>query len=474
MITREALDPAVVVPAGPRVQHRRKVLVKKKKQALPVNKYAWVAGHALTLVSGLVFLSFYCVSWVVRSWRWTPYLAYKLSFTGVLVSYSVTVLTTFGSIIPPYNTLLATENFQMMVVAVMWLISRPSVLKLFPYLVISLLQLSSEFNIKPVMAVQDQLGSLAAASEIVIIIALLLDTLLFRGLSGYALSLYLCFYSLRINFTPYTQSTLLKFLNLIDDKLLKNNKSAIKPYFNKLKKFVEFRRSQTKKAYESNAGEEPPVKVEVDHTHENEVLPEEKNKPPPDQVLGRGSVKKNEVKLDDAPIFGTKEKNDQSYNHGLASHTGRTDADQDSKSSSSDARAGRTGADTQNGAGSRKDGLERGGQSEHADTSSSFATLGDGNSQSGANSAVPTEQNHQRAYEHNSSTGPSQQAANHGSTTSRSPMSKPNSQAGTPSKHSLDPRDQLIARAQQIRTEEHQLPHSPKQAQEARGGNGSN
>lgn len=285
----EALDPETVIRAREGSQHTRKVLVKKPKPPAPIKKYVWLAGHGSTLVFGSIYLVFYVLKWFLRTWRWTPRICYVLSLVGVFAAYSITVLTTFGSVIPPYSTLLATENFQLMVIAMIWIFSRPSAFKLAPYLVISLLQLSSEFKIEAVLKLQNQLGEVVTMAEFVIIVVLIVDTLLFRGTSGYALALYLGFYWLRVNFSPYTQSGLLKIMNLVDDKFMKNNKSAIKPYWDKSKGFVEFRRSQTKRTHEEGLTEEPPVKVDanVDHSKQGSVLKDDKNPLPIGQVVNR-------------------------------------------------------------------------------------------------------------------------------------------------------------------------------------------
>lgn len=280
----EPLEPTSVKHAPEGTVHTRRVLVKKPEAPKPVKKYIWLAGHFLTVVCGSTYLAFNLLRWVLSSWRWTPWILYELAFVGVMMSYSISVVTTFGAIIPPYNTLLSTENFQTMVIAVIWIISRPSMFKIMPYFVVACLQLSSEYNIKPLLKLQSQLGEVVTFSELIVIGALLVDTFLFRGTSGFALALYLGFYWLRVNFSPYTQSTLLRFMRIVDDMYMKNNKSKVKLYWDKSRGFLEFRRSQTKRAYENDSEEEPPVVMKNNKKDSSKVLPKEQNKPPVGQV----------------------------------------------------------------------------------------------------------------------------------------------------------------------------------------------
>lgn len=262
----EALAPETP-PAPANAKKTRRVLRKKAAQPKPVKKYAWLAGHVVTLVFGTIYTGLYAARWF-HSWWWTPLISYRLAFVGVITSYTVTVLTTFGTNIPGYSTLLATENFQGLLLAGIWLISRNSVFKLFPYYVISLLQLGLEFNVKPVLNLETQLSHLIAFSELVVIFALLFDTLLFRGTSGFAWVIYLGFYWLRVNFSPYTQFYIFKIVDFIDEKFISKQKPDVQKKWQKVKDFMEFRRLQFKEAMERE-------NVEIPDTYKSK-LPENK------------------------------------------------------------------------------------------------------------------------------------------------------------------------------------------------------
>lgn len=244
----------------------RRVLRKKQTPPKPIKKYIWLSGHGATLTFGAIYFAFYIAKYIFRNkWFWIPWLCYRLSFIGVLASYSITVLTTFGAIIPNYYTLLATENFQNLLLAFVWLISRPSAFKLVPFYIISILQLSDRFKVGAVLKIQDSLVDLITISEVVVFVALLFDTLIFRGTSGYALAIYTGFYWLRINFSPYTQSFLLKVIHAIDTKIMAKQSPEVQAKWQKAKDFVEFRREQTRKAIAKGLDREPEVVPSDDH-----------------------------------------------------------------------------------------------------------------------------------------------------------------------------------------------------------------
>jgi hypothetical protein len=312
-----ALDPTRVKRATEGSPHTRRVLVKKLKPAKPIKKYIWLAGHGLTLGCGAVYLVFYIFKWWLSSWWWTPTVVYRFAFVGVMLAYSISILTTFGTCIPPYNTLLVTENFQTMIIATIWLWSRSSAFKLFPFMVVAALQLSSEYNFLPVLKLQNQLGDCVGGSEIVIILVLLFDTFLFRGTSGYALVLYLLLYSIRVQFSPYTQSYLLRLMNVIDERFIKKQKdSQFKFYWTKVKQFLEIRRSQTTQALEKGFSQESLVHDKSEYRDLGKVLTSGKNKPSVEQkVIESEQCKKNDSKLPSQVGTPSNQSSKETYEH---------------------------------------------------------------------------------------------------------------------------------------------------------------
>lgn len=254
-----------------KVKKTKRVLRPKTKPPKPIKKYIWLSGHAITAVFGTIYFFLYFMRAVFKLY-WLPRISYRLTFIGVILSYSISTLTTFGGI-PNYYTLLSTENCQNLLLSLIWLITRPSVFKVVPYLIITCLQLSLHFNVKPVLNQSQTLTDVIPVTELLVAVALIFDTLLFRGTSGFALLIYLSFYWLRINFSPYTQAFLLKLIKLIDDKVMSKQSEKIKKHWDYIIEFIEFRRSQTLAALKSrvNNGAEPKVvpssKIDVEEGH---------------------------------------------------------------------------------------------------------------------------------------------------------------------------------------------------------------
>ncbi|KAH3673572.1 hypothetical protein WICMUC_003679 [Wickerhamomyces mucosus] len=262
------LHPDDAKPSQVQSNKTRKVLRKKVKTPLPIKKYAWLAGHGSTLCFGFIFTIFYFGKFLrfFKTWYWIPTISYILAFVGVISAYSITIITTFGNVIPGYQTLLATENFQNLILAFIWIISRQSIFKLIPYYVVSILQIANFYNVNAILKFDRELSGAIAFSEFYVIFALLFDTLLFRGASGFALAIYVSFYWVRINFSPYTQSYLLSVIRRIDEKAIKNQKPEIKAKWQKVKDFLEFRRSIIKETLDQKLDNEVQPKAKIDRS----------------------------------------------------------------------------------------------------------------------------------------------------------------------------------------------------------------
>lgn len=222
----------------------KRILRKIQKEPLPLKRYIWLGGHAFTLFFGGLFLIFYVLQFLrfFKNWYWIPEILYSLALIGVISSYTVTTLTTFGNVIPGYHTLLATLNFQNLILACVWLITRRSGFKLLPYYLVAVLQMADHFKVDAVMKFDETISEIIAFSETFIFVTLTFDTLLFRGTSGYALVIYCVFYWIRLNFSPYTQVYILRLTHLVDEKIMKNQKPEIQAKWNNVKSFLEYRR----------------------------------------------------------------------------------------------------------------------------------------------------------------------------------------------------------------------------------------
>ncbi|AET38150.1 uncharacterized protein Ecym_2418 [Eremothecium cymbalariae DBVPG len=228
----------------------KKQVIRKKPKAdgtdlVVKQKLIWTVGHICTLVFGLYF-AFYSIYRLAffyryRSWKtlfltarrhisgrhfswlkwlagFTPNVAYRLSLVGVLASHGITTWQSWADLSPTYYDLLCTDNFQNLLIATLWLFTRTSFYKLVPFIIVSYLHLTKKKNTseQDITRQNSSLLHVVAYSEIVVLVSLFMDTLMFRGTSGFAFVFYLAIYWLKVNFSPYVQNTVLRILSKFD------------------------------------------------------------------------------------------------------------------------------------------------------------------------------------------------------------------------------------------------------------------
>lgn len=253
------------------VQIIKKKDLKKKRDPLKDERNLWLAGHCMTLGFGLLFTITYLFHVLLffkyRSWKWLflrinknyhfiagnrwyhsiirfmPRVFYRMALLGSITALSVTMYQNWASVNPQWYEMLSSENFQNMLIAAMWFfLGRRSFYRLFPYMVLSFLHLTNwQDEIKG--TVQNEkvtkrnvhLLRIMAYSELVVLLALTMDCILLKdGTSGICLVIYLAFYWLRINFSPYAQATILDVLAHLDHHV----PPKYRPQWNKIKEFM--------------------------------------------------------------------------------------------------------------------------------------------------------------------------------------------------------------------------------------------
>ena len=237
---------------------RKKSKQTKAKDPLAKQKLLWTVGHVLTFACGVAFslTYFYHVSifYKYRNWKWlflrvsknyaffkgtkwywrlaswAPQILYRLSLCGVLLAEGVTMYQNWSHLNPTWFDLLAAENFQSLAVATLWLVGGgKSFYRLLPFMILSYLHITSrthEFTSDDKQLDRQKsldnkhLLHVVAYSEIIVIFALLLDTLLMKsGSSGFLLVAYSSLYWLRLNFSAYAQVTVLRIVEKLDKKV---------------------------------------------------------------------------------------------------------------------------------------------------------------------------------------------------------------------------------------------------------------
>ncbi|CAK7893120.1 hypothetical protein CAAN1_01S13212 [[Candida] anglica] len=217
---------------------RKQKLVRKQTQSKAWKKALWLAGHSSVLVFGLTSLVFQ-VFWLPNKY-YINSISYRLALVGAMAALFATSSHRFGmKSLPPITTLLAHQNFQYLILAVAWCLTFKSIFKLIPYILVSLLQLSSFQKINVVLKQQDFLSSLIAYDELFLIIYLLVRTLFFRNTSGYQLVLFLGFYWLRILYNKETGNLFMAIIGKLDGKVSTMKNPKIVKAWSKAKQYLE-------------------------------------------------------------------------------------------------------------------------------------------------------------------------------------------------------------------------------------------
>lgn len=237
---------------------RKKTKKAKVSDPLAKQKLIWTIGHCLTLTCGLIFTITYffhvAIFFKYRSWKWlflrvnknyvffkgtrwydrllkwTPQILYRSSLIGVLMANGITMHQNWSHLNPTWFDLLAAENFQSLSVAALWLIGGgKSFYRLLPFMILSYMHLtnrkheftSDDEKIDEQKSIDNKhLLHVVAYSEIIVIMALNLDTLLLKnGSAGFLLVAYTSIYWLRLNFSAYAQVTVLRILDKFDKKV---------------------------------------------------------------------------------------------------------------------------------------------------------------------------------------------------------------------------------------------------------------
>ncbi len=168
---------------------------------------AWGYGHLIILATSTVYL---LSTLVFLTNLFIIKLIYRISIISIVLTYSLSIYKKYKNIASPsFYYLVSTENFQYLLLSLIWLFTRQSSLKIFPYFVYSLLHVnySKAKSLSIISKYENNLLQLISYVEILLIFKLLFNTLLLRGTAGYVLVIYLSFYRLRIDLSPQTRQT---------------------------------------------------------------------------------------------------------------------------------------------------------------------------------------------------------------------------------------------------------------------------
>lgn len=204
---------------------RKKKLVRKNKDYSKIKYQVWLAGHAMCLVFGTI--TFIWQTLWLKNVYYINSISYRLALIGACLALASTTAQKYGVLfLPPLKTFLSQQNFQYLILSIVWCFTFKSVLKIIPFFLISLLQVSENKKISVVQKQADFLAQIIAFDELLLIVYLLLRTIFFRNTSGFQLVLKLVFLWLRIMFDPSTAELFSFVVEKLDGKVstVKNEK----------------------------------------------------------------------------------------------------------------------------------------------------------------------------------------------------------------------------------------------------------
>ncbi|KAK9241343.1 hypothetical protein V1525DRAFT_7313 [Lipomyces kononenkoae] len=184
-------------------------------------QFAWFAGHVFVLLG--VF--FYALSTIRFSpgTRWGRFW-YRETFVSVIVTYGIVLYRTYKSSSPTTTALLRDDNVQYMIIALLWLISKPLLATLPAFAIYSFFHVLTytRTNVLPTIGTlpnsplatriqsfvdnyNDMFTRAVANLELVLLVRLFLDALLWRKGSWISLLVYGSFIRLRFEQSAFTK-----------------------------------------------------------------------------------------------------------------------------------------------------------------------------------------------------------------------------------------------------------------------------
>ncbi|VEU20999.1 DEKNAAC101834 [Brettanomyces naardenensis] len=243
----EVVPPTEAKRQPPSASVQRK-LVRKPKPEQPIVKYVWIAGHVTTIVMGLIY-GFYYVLFRSHNSK-ISFVAYRVALIGSIAAYSCTIVSQFNKkSLPSYLSLLCTLNIQYLLLGIVWFFNRSSIFKIAPYMIVSALQLATQFKVQPLLKLSHELKLVVAYDELLLFVVLLVDTILMRGTSGYALVIYLGFYWLRLIQSEDTRYLVYTIIVKLDTIMNKQKNPKVVEGWKVVKKFLTTKNQKFERDY---------------------------------------------------------------------------------------------------------------------------------------------------------------------------------------------------------------------------------
>ncbi|QNP97562.1 YALIA101S07e06260g1_1 [Yarrowia lipolytica] len=156
---------------------------------------------------------------------------YRIFFLACISAYYTSIYRKYGGQRPSRYVLLQTDTFHYLLMALLFLISRRSIFKLFPFFMYSVMHVAETLRRRVlkrdsplahqlndnILKFEAPIQRIVADSEILILLRILLNAILFRQGAAVCLLIYVVIFRLRVAYSPPIQESLKRQEERIDD-----------------------------------------------------------------------------------------------------------------------------------------------------------------------------------------------------------------------------------------------------------------
>lgn len=200
---------------------------KKADRMVPLH-VLWFFSHQTIVASGASYFGLFvlgmCNCMLAKG-------LYRLFFLACVAAYFTSVYRRYGGQRPSRYVLLQTDTFQYLLMSLLFLISRRSIFKLFPFFMYSIMHVAETLRKRVlkrdsplahqlndhILKFEAPIQRIVADSEILILLRIFVNTLLFRQGAAVCMVIYVVIFRLRVAYSPPIQESLKRQEERVDD-----------------------------------------------------------------------------------------------------------------------------------------------------------------------------------------------------------------------------------------------------------------
>ncbi|KAG5354452.1 hypothetical protein CJU89_6220 [Yarrowia sp. B02] len=236
---------------------------------------------------------------------------YRIFFLACIAAYYTSIYRKYGGQRPSRYVLLQTDTFQYLLMALLFLISRRSVFKCFPFFMYSVMHvaetlrrrvlkrdspLAHQLN-ENILKFEAPIQRIVADSEILILLRILVNAILFRQGAAVCLIIYVVIFRLRAAYSPPIQESLKRQEERIDDVMAQSWVPApVKEHWGRFRDLVDNYQHSNLTSHEDPDDDLVEVHSDEEGYNENEDPDDIRNVPKKKTVKRRADLTENDKK----------------------------------------------------------------------------------------------------------------------------------------------------------------------------------